>query len=85
MRGHGMGRHIAKSARHGTGATTVLWIKVSRDKYELIEAVADTAPQLARMCGVTPLAVYHGVSKVRLHAQKWTAYRRIEVPVEDDE
>lgn len=30
-----------------------VWMKVSDDKYELPEAIADTLPEMAAMCGTT--------------------------------
>ena len=43
----------------------ILYIMVTRDKYELPLAVADTAAELARMVGVTTNAVLSGISKAR--------------------
>lgn len=34
-----------------------LWLKISADKYQLPEAVADTAAELARMLGVGKSAI----------------------------
>lgn len=58
-----------------------LYIKVSRDKYELPEAVAENAHELARMCGVSANTIYSQIS----HSAKigrWCSYRKI--VVEDD-
>lgn len=40
----------------------ILWMKVSKDEYELPEAVADTASALAKMCDVSENAIKSGVS-----------------------
>jgi hypothetical protein len=49
-----------------------LWLKISRDKYELPEAVADTAAELARMLGVGKSAISkskHLYIKVRVDGE----------------
>lgn len=58
-----------------------LYLKVSRDKYELPEAVAGSAFELAMMIGVKKDAVLCGIA----HAKKngtWSCYRRIEIEEE---
>lgn len=42
-----------------------LWLKVSGDRYELPLAVADTAAELAKICGVTVSTIYSQMSRVR--------------------
>lgn len=42
-----------------------LWLKVSGDRYELPLAVADTAAELAKLCGVTVNTIYSQMSRVR--------------------
>lgn len=42
-----------------------LWLKVTSDAYELPLAVADTAVELARLCGVTVNTIYAQMSRVR--------------------
>ncbi len=42
-----------------------IWLKVTSDKYELPLAVADTASELARLCGVTVNTIYAQMSRVR--------------------
>lgn len=39
-----------------------IWMKVTRDKYQLPLAVADSASELARMCDTTPNCVVSTVS-----------------------
>ena len=42
-----------------------VWLKVSSDKYELPLAVADTAVELATLCGVTVNTIYSQMSRVK--------------------
>lgn len=55
----------------------ILWLKVTKDEYQLPLAVADTAAELARMTGVKPDSLY----AMRCHGVK----EYIKVEVEDDE
>lgn len=57
-----------------------LWIKVTHDEYELPVAVADTARELARMCGVTVSTIWTTMSHVKdpNHRQKFSMYRKVE-------
>lgn len=59
----------------------MLWIAVSRDKYELPLAVADTIEELAKMCGVK----VHSIRSYISHAKKnGTRCKYIMVEVEDE-
>lgn len=42
-----------------------LYIKVSKDNLELIEAVADTQTELARICGVDISCINHALHRVK--------------------
>lgn len=42
-----------------------VYIRVSRDKYRLIEAIADTPQALAKICGTTATCVYSSISHGR--------------------
>ena len=55
-----------------------LYMKVTRDKYELPVAVAESKSELARMLGVTPSAITHG-----MHGLKKT-YLEVEVDEHDE-
>lgn len=57
-----------------------VWMKVTRDKYELPVAVADTAGELARKVGVDSHVIY-----TRLRMAKQKGIRCIYVKVEIDE
>lgn len=61
----------------------VLWIKVSNDKYELIEAMGDTAYDLAKACGVTMNAVCSAVSHAKGRHNN-SVYKRIVYDEEDN-
>ncbi len=51
-----------------------LWLKISSDKYELPLAVADSAVELARMCGVTAGTIYSQMSRVRTGERVFCPY-----------
>ena len=55
-----------------------LYLKVTRDKYELPVAVADTPSELAKMVGVDRSSVTHS-----LH-EEWKRPTYVAVEVEDD-
>lgn len=44
---------------------TKVWMKVSNDEYELPIAVAETAAELAKLCGVTVNSIYSQISRVK--------------------
>lgn len=53
-----------------------IYIKVTRDKYELITALGDSIDELAKELGMTP----NSISSVMSHAKKrksWCAYRKV--------
>ena len=60
-----------------------LYLEVSRDKYELPAKIADTAGELAEMCGVTKNTVASSCSHYKTGITKRAKY--ILVEVEDDE
>lgn len=51
-----------------------LWLLVTKDKYELPLAVADTANELARMTGTTKNNIVSQISR----GNKKSMYRRVE-------
>lgn len=59
----------------------ILYIRISKDKYELPIAVAETVQELANMCGVTRNTIYTMMSRYGALG-KWCPYRKVEV--EDD-
>ncbi len=60
-----------------------LWIKVSRDEYELPLVVADSLDELAEICGVNKYSIIQMMSRAKHQKYlKWTCYRKAEV---DDE
>lgn len=58
-----------------------LYICITRDKYELPVAVADTQGELAKMCGVSKATVTSSLSHQR-HGRWKSIYKEVEV--EDD-
>lgn len=55
-----------------------MWVKVTKDEYELPEAVADTAAELAKMLGVSKNAICSSVYHFRKGNIKKTPYRKVE-------
>ena len=56
----------------------VIWMKITKDEYELPVAVADTAAELARMLNVSVDTIYSATSRRRNHGDK-TAFVKVEV------
>lgn len=62
-----------------------IWMKVTDDKYELPVAVADSAGQLARMCGVSRECIQSAVSHSRKEGRN-SIYKKVEIEEgEEDE
>ena len=63
-----------------------IWLKVTNDKYELPVAVADSAEELAKLCGVKVNNIHSSRSHAKARGgQTW--YRLVKVDdkeVEDD-
>ena len=53
-----------------------LYIKVTRDKYELPIAVAESAGELAKYCGVTKNSILKSITRGK-DPNVWTSYRKI--------
>ena len=62
-----------------------VYMEVTKDKFELPIVVADSAYELARLCGVTPSAVIHSVSTNSKRQIKNSKYKRVWVRDSDDE
>lgn len=60
----------------------VIYMKVTKDRYSLPVAVADSPKELAALCGVSPNAIYSGFS----HEKKgdWKS-PYVKVVVDDDD
>lgn len=56
-----------------------LWLCVTKDKYELPLAVADTAVELGKMIGKNPQTIRAMVSRKRRGACESTGYLKIRV------
>lgn len=59
-----------------------IYMAVDLEYYELPYAVADTAEELAKMCGVTKNNVHSAISNVKNGRVKRSRYVKVEV--EDD-
>ena len=56
----------------------VLWMKITKDEYELPVAVAETAAELARMLNVSVDTIYSATSRRRNRGDK-TAFVKVEL------
>lgn len=65
---------------------TKVYMKVSKDKYRLPEAVSDSVKELAEMCGESPRIVSSLASKERAGKHKNSPFIRVDIEEgEDDE
>ncbi len=62
-----------------------VWMQVTRDKYELPVAVADTAVELARIVGTNSNNVRSAVAHVNRGDKKWSRFVRVEIDENDQE
>lgn len=58
-----------------------LYMKVTRDEFELPVAVADSVAELAKMLGIKPNTVSRSLSRQKCHGRK-SCYRKVEI-IED--
>lgn len=62
-----------------------VYMKVTKDKFELPIVVADSAYELARLCGVNVSTIMHSVSTQSKRIIKNSQYKRVWVSDSDDE
>lgn len=60
----------------------IVYMKVSKDKYELPEAVADSIKEMAVLQGITPNAIHSAFSQEKNNGIKC---RFVKVEIDDDE
>jgi len=63
----------------------IVWMMVSKDKFELPEAIADSAGELARIVGISEDTIYSTVSHMKAGRLKSGRFRRVEIEEDDDE
>ena len=56
-----------------------LYLKVTKDKYELPLAVADSPRELAKMIGVSPDTIFSALSHVKAGQVRNSTYKIVEV------
>lgn len=69
---------IVSALRKSMSKPDVIWLMVTKDKYELPILVADSAVELAGMLGCTPNNIYSSVSHAK-HRRQNSPYRRVEI------
>ncbi len=62
--------------------TKYLFMLVTKDKYELPLAVADTRKELGKMLGVSPVTIANSITRARKDGHK-SKYVRVEFPDND--
>ena len=62
-----------------------VYMEVTKDKFELPIVVADSAYELARLCGVNVSTIMHSVSTQSKRIIKNSQYKRVWVNDQDDE
>jgi len=60
-----------------------LYMKVSKDKYELPEAVAGSVHELAKLLGITENAIYVSMSQEKRFGYR-TNYVKVEIDEEEE-
>lgn len=55
-----------------------LWMKVTKDKYQLPLAVADTSNQLAELCGVNKEVIFRQINRQKNNPKINPIYVRVE-------
>lgn len=78
-----MGRLDNKECYYTIGEVMILWLMVSRDKYELPEIVCDSASELSRLSGFSLSYIYNALYKVQIG--KWSTCRFKKVEILEDE
>ena len=53
-----------------------VYMQVTKDKYELPLAVADSIPKLARLIGVKPQSIYDSMRHVKSRGS-WSPYKKV--------
>lgn len=64
-----------------------VYMVVSRDEYEFPLMMADTAKELAIMCGLKGQVVGNSISNAMHHAKKrgtWCKYRKVRIDFDDE-
>lgn len=61
----------------------IIWLKVSKDKYELPVDVADSAQELARKYGIKANTIHSAAKRYDTGELKSSIWRRVEVEEEE--
>lgn len=62
-----------------------VYMQVTKDRFELPIVVADSAYELARLCGVNVSTIMHSISTRSKRVVKNSQYKRVWVSDSDDE
>lgn len=61
-----------------------VYIMITKDEFELPLAIAESAEELARIVGVSKIAVHSGASRNARHGT-WSRFRRVTILNDDEE
>ena len=62
-----------------------LWLKVTKDKYEFPEVIADSIEELAKICGVSVNTIRSSMTHHKVNPRKWKRCKYKRVEIEEDE
>jgi hypothetical protein len=60
-----------------------LYMKVTKDKYELPEIVCDSAKELAEICGVKRDTIYTAISNYKQGRSNFSIFKKVEIGDDD--
>ena len=55
-----------------------VYMKVTKDEYELPIAIADSIPKLAAMLGIKPQSIYDSMRHVKSRGS-WSPYKKVDI------
>lgn len=61
-----------------------LWLKVTKDKYEFPEVIADSIEELAKICGVSVNTIRSSMSHHKYNRRQYKRCKYKRVDIEED-
>ena len=62
-----------------------IWMRVSKDKYELPEIIADSSTELAALCGIKRATIHTEICDYNHGRKTYCVYARVPIEEEDDD
>lgn len=63
----------------------IVWMKVTKDKYQIPLILADSAPELARQCGATINTIRSSASHYKSGRIKYPSYISVDIAESEDD